>query len=361
MIEGIELDARGRPCELVDRDGNVVWSVAWDERGLVRARLRLPDGGDVELRRGGEIDVVLGACDDIVCDSEVIARVAAVDWGDPRWIPAVDRPTALPVGAGTAILNLLAVMAMQRGTPALRYRGPYPTAALLGSLRASFLARDDGERAREAFERPIAFGTTAEIEVDFVPAPHRWHFAGSDVCVQIRDGLERVYVDGRAFDPAGVVRRLHRQGDGWVASFDVASQRWCEVLRLDGDARPLGDPVERVHAPDELVGLTLPDAAAAVLHAAIVERMAAPLRRPAAAVLAELPLVFGDAGFDGAVLRDGELVVHAAIAASMGELAPQASLAVLLDVVTPVVARAAQDRLATTWERELRDHARQPP
>ncbi len=349
MTREITVDARGRPNELLDRDGSTVWTARWDDRGLVGLRLRLPCNRNIELRRGHEIDLILGSCDEIVSGGEVIARVAAIDWSDPRWIPAVDRPTALPGGAGTAILNFLAFMAAHRGHGMLRYRGPYPTAALFGSLRSSFRIVGDEMRARAAFEQPLAFGTMREVDVDFIPAPHRWHFADQRVCVQLRDGLERVYVDGRAYTPNGLIRCLHRDGDGWIASFDVGPRRWCTVLALDGDARPRGLATSRPDTPAELEGLAVPDAVAEILRAAITERMPSPLRTAAAAVLAELPIVFGDAGFDGASAGNGVIVVHAAIAACMGSLTPPATLAVLLDVITPLVARLAQDRLASAW------------
>ena len=40
------------------------------------------------------------------------------------------EPARLPLGAGGAVLNVIALLARHAGIAALRYAGPYPTAAL---------------------------------------------------------------------------------------------------------------------------------------------------------------------------------------------------------------------------------------
>jgi len=63
--------------------------------------------------------------------------MTALDWARPAEIPAIAAPGRLPLGAGAAILNTIALLARDAGVTALRYAGPYPTAALWRSLDSS--------------------------------------------------------------------------------------------------------------------------------------------------------------------------------------------------------------------------------
>ena len=88
--------------------------------------------------------------------------------------------------------------------PSLRYRGPYPTAALFDSLLCSFVVQGDVQAALVRFttdvERTAVLGQMHESDVEFEPAPFEWSWPHARVCVQRRDGVERIFIDGHAFD-----------------------------------------------------------------------------------------------------------------------------------------------------------------
>ena len=60
--------------------------------------------------------------------------MTAVEWGRVGDIPTVAEPARIPPGGGTAILNLLSLLAREQGLPRVVYDGPYPTEALFLSL-----------------------------------------------------------------------------------------------------------------------------------------------------------------------------------------------------------------------------------
>src|SRR5262245_38278819 len=59
--------------------------------------------------------------------SERLTTCTPIDWRAPRRIPAIAAPGSLPPGAGTVLLDVLAILAADAGVTALRYAGPYPT------------------------------------------------------------------------------------------------------------------------------------------------------------------------------------------------------------------------------------------
>lgn len=316
--------------------------------------LRLPDGRAIELRPDAALHVVLGRCD-VIADEHghALARLAAVDWARPRSIPALDVPGALPPGAGSAVLNLLATRARDAGVASLRYRGPYPSEALFDTLRGSFAVAHGSSTAdaRERFTADVesaAFaGRSVEPAVDFVPDPHAWSWPDARVCAQHRHGLERVWIDGRAWDRDGVgPRRLRRDDHGWRAVFEIADEAVASIGTFDDEGRPLGRPLGAIPVPKELVGLELPPAACAVVAEAVTTGAIAPLRAAIAELLRDRPLVFGDSGFELARLEATRIVLHATIAAQLERIPPARSLAVLVAAVHPCVARAAQRALA---------------
>ncbi|HEX7841677.1 MAG TPA: hypothetical protein VF469_29610, partial [Kofleriaceae bacterium] len=50
--------------------------------------------------------------------------MTALDWARPSEIPAIAEPARLPLGAGGAVLNVIALLAQRAGITALRYAGP---------------------------------------------------------------------------------------------------------------------------------------------------------------------------------------------------------------------------------------------
>lgn len=343
-------DAAGRPVRLADRLGHAAWSLTWSDDALVDATLRLPDGSTIALRPGAEAHALLGPCDGIhrVVDGElgsVVARVAAVAWARPTCIPAVDIPGALPAGAGSAILNLLSMLAADAGAPSLRYCGPYPTAALFESLRASFRVDDDA-CGRFVADPDGRFGTEdLSPPVDFVPAPFAWSWTAPRICAQHRDGLARLWIDGRPYDPDGEHHLLVSDGDDRCAVVRFAGATWCEVLRVDADGVPRGPIAAPPSVSPELVGVALPDAMVEVVAEGLA-RESAPALGPAIHRVFAAGITLADTGLAPARRDPTGIVVHAALVERALASTPAASLRAVLDAVRGPVVRAAVAELA---------------
>jgi hypothetical protein len=351
-----EHDSRGRPIWRIDEHGNTAWSITWDDDDRLEvARLRLPDARTIELHANAGEHTLFGRCDTIALAGEpALARVAATDWLAPLAIPPLDVPGALPTGTGSAVLNLLATMAARAEIDRLRYVGPYPTGALFDTLLGSFTVGNDVEAYRaiftaDALARSMS-GRLAEAPVDFGPAPHAWSWPAPRICVQTRDGVERVYLDGRAYRADAIgPRRLHVHGDRIVLAFEVAGQRHCEVAVLEQGGTPRGEPLDVIPVPDGFDAVPIPGGIAEVLAVVLIRGAPEPLRPVVAKIFAERSLVWGDAGFELAVARPHHLVVHAALAEPMLSLDAGNILARFVEALEPVVMRVAQNELAQAF------------
>lgn len=334
-----------------DRRGNVAWHLHWHRGALQRAMIRLPAGDAIELVARATEHPLLGACDLLrTTTGTALARVASIDWAAPSTIPAVDVPGALPPGAGTAVLNLLARLAAHAGVESLRYRGPYPTASLLATLAASFAVP---AHADDAFARAAAsasFGTgPCEPDVGFTPAPHAWSWTAPRVCAELRDGLQRAWIDGRAFDRNAAHARLVDEAQHHVARVVFAGTTWCDVATIDRNGEPRASIAAPPRVRDDLIGAALPDASAEVLARAIAATAAAPLQRDIVAIVGG-GLRLADLGLDPARLVDDRIEVHAELVARALELDPAGSLGTLVAAIAPVAIRAAASRLARRWD-----------
>jgi len=345
-------DEDGLPRRVITADGTTL--VRRDADDPARLWLRLPDHRELALCLDAAHHPVLGRCDLVVdAAGRVLAHGSAVDWRRPTRIPALDRPGALPPGAGTAILNLLAWQAHRAGSGPLRYHGPYPTAALFGALMASFHVQEplDAARARftaEAEARALA-GTCGEIDVGFHPLPHAWSWPRPRICVQHRAGIERVWIDGHPFDrDRGGLRRLRSDGDELAACIAVGDEVWVELVRIDRHGEPRSEPAPLPPAPPELCGTELPPAVVEVLGEVVVAEAPRMLQPALRSVLAEVRLGWGDPGLPLVGWRDGTLELHAGLVAVL-PTEPAALLGVLVRAIAPALRRAATDRLEAAW------------
>lgn len=354
LVPEFAYDAAGRPKRATDATGHEAWVLRWEAHGLAHARLRLPDGSAIELHPRSTDHLVLGVCDGLhlvpVADpGRPLARISAVSWAAPVDIPAVDVPGALPPGAGTAVLNLLAVLARHAGTASLRYRGPYPTSGLFATLGASFSV--DGDRVElerrfvGAAERHGFGSVCLSPEVDFRADPHAWSWPQPGVCVQYRRGIDRVWVEGRPYDRNGEHHVLVREHDEWIARVVFAGRSWCDVLRLGDDGVPRSAVTPAPAVAADLVGVALPTAMVEVLTAAIAAEAAAPLRDAIATELAR-GITLGDTGLTPAAPGPDGMVLHAGLAERALELPAATSIATLAIALRAVVVRAAVARLA---------------
>jgi hypothetical protein len=284
----LEVDPRGRIAAVLQRA----------ERGELRqAWMSLAGGGAVGLLPGGATHPLWGPSDRLVRDTprgapETLTLVGAVDWSAVDRIPPVAAPGRLPAGAGGAVLNLLAALAVDQARPALRYRGPFPTEQLFWALTESFRfagGADALTRFVENAEATFARGVSAEAPVDWEPAPHERRLYADGLAVHLRDGVERVTWQGRAYyrrEGQGVRRREHRvvrvvdgaSGIRYVASLEALGQVVEDHLTLDERGEPQErhadgvDPlgVEPLAAPwSEAIGALLPLEATPLLAGAI--------------------------------------------------------------------------------------------
>ncbi len=345
--------ADGLPSRVTTADGTALL-LTEPHPSRPRWRLRLPDHRTVLVERDAADHPVLGRCDRFLSeDGDELALASATDWRAPTRIPAVDRPSALPRGAGTAIVNLLASQALRNGGRPLRYHGPYPSPALWSTLMASFEVREDSAQARSTFiaqaPQRALHGIHGEIPIDFHPTPHTWHWPRPRVCVQRRDTIERVYVDGRAFDHQGRgLWRLDEDRSMLVARVVLGTEAWAEVLRLDSDGTPQSEPSPLPPAPADLTGIALPSEVVAVLGDVLVGQAPHLLQEPLRQLLSATTLQWDDTCEELTRHRGDVLELHAGLVAAL-PTEPTALLGVLVQLVEGPLRRAAAASLAAAW------------
>jgi hypothetical protein len=342
-------------------EGQPLYELSQDASGSRRLWATLPDQRRIEVLLGRGVHPIIGPCDAVrvVGEEDVRAFCGQTDWQRPTHIPALDRPGALPHGGGAALLNTLAVQAQHAGVAALRYRGPYPTTMLFDSLLASFRVVGDLEEARVRFcedaEDTALGGAMAEPTQDFIPHPHVWSWPDPRICVQRRDAVMRVWIDGHAFERDATVGRsveVESSGDLRV-SIALAGTTVLEVGRLDPDGRPKGPLQLELAAPADLIGKPLPDEVVAVL-AEILAAQGSHLLAPAVqAVVRPGRVRWGDPGIDLVEVDADGVVVHAGLVEHLPTQS-QPLLAAILALVGWPVRQLAQRHLSDAAEAILR-------
>jgi hypothetical protein len=284
----------------------------------------------------------------------VVARVAATDWSIPARIPAIDAPARVPAGAGTVLLNVLALAAQAAGRT-LRYAGPYPTAALWRSLQECFRPVTTGEDVDAAtlearftegqVERAFA-GDVREVPVDFAPAPFERVQVAPRAVVHLRDGVERLYLGGLSWGRAGA-RRLVTEGDAVRAELWIGGSPWAEVAVLDLEGRLVTGPRALPSVRSAALGKAFPPALLEALGELIADDEPPLLASAMREVLREVQVVWGDPGADVARPIGGVLVVHAGLWERLGGGPPAALAAALASALTPPIKLLAQQKLET--------------
>lgn len=325
-----------------DRDGGAQAELRWAGDRL--GALAVTGYGPRALQVDGAIGEhpVLGATHALTVDGVEVARMAAIDWRRPTAIPAIDRPGALPPGTGTMLLDTIARLARDAGVPALRYAGPYPTAALWAALGASF--RADGDEATFTADAAARWcgGPLPPIAIDFAPAPHERVRIAADAFVGLRAGVERVVLGGATFERGGGVRRLRDDADGVAAELWFGDRPWARLatLGLDGALRHRAPPPPVVGAP---AGEVLPPALVAALIDLIADALPPPLT---AAALADVPIGWGDAGLAAARDRGDQVIVHVGLWRHLAPLGLARVALALAEALTPIAAARAVAALA---------------
>ena len=281
----------------VDRLGHVTSGIRRTrDGGFLGAWLRNVDGALLGIGPRGAEHPLWGVSDrilrlpaDVTGDAVSLTVSAAVDWDSPAEIPALAEPARLPPGAGTTILSLLAALAADRGARPLRYHGPYPTEQLFWALVEGFRFEPTGEPTgadpvavftRDA-EALATRGESREAPLDWTPAPPERLFHDEGIYVQLRDGVEKVWWEGRTYyrtDWQGLERREHRVVRRvttpagrlvYVVALEALGRTIEDHLVLDagGDVveRPARDPDGADAGPDIPVGGLWGDALSALL------------------------------------------------------------------------------------------------
>jgi hypothetical protein len=336
-VHGTRYDHRGdRLACVTDRTGARHAELTWDTATDRLVRL-VVDGATVD----GAITLhpLLG-------DAHTIGDTAmtALDWARPTHIPAIAEPARLPLGAGGAVLNIIALLAQRAGIAALHYAGPYPTVALWRSLARSFRTTgDESSFTADALHRALRVAREP-IPIDFAPAPHE-RLAVPGGFVELRDGIERAVIAGISFEPGGSPARLteDRHCEIW---FGDAPYARIATLAPDGALVDGPHPVPRCASP--VIGRSFPDALRLALAELVAEAVPAPLADDARALCAAGPLVWEDlgaraareltaAGDDG---HQGGFAVHAALWDRIAPLGLGRLALALAEALAPVVAAA---------------------
>ncbi len=332
-----------------DAGGRLLEWLRWSPDGpLKRLGLVLP--GDIALGvvAGVEDHSIWGTCDAVVllganaAPVRTLCRAAASDFENLRFIPPLDEPAAVPPGGGAALMNLFAELMQDQNVPEARYRGPYPTEALLETLLESFVPADAGDevgdaatggdegrkpparlsdfvkRFTEGVEEKALAGELAVSPLAFRPAPHDRRLLGENAAVQVRGGLvERFLVDGTSYTTpqvAGFLRQgsrvLHGGEDGWLKASLVILGEPVEhhyLVAVDGLKYAVNDrdvpPVE----PEAMSPLWAEAVRVLIAH------HSAKLIVPAALEIAgSLAYVWGTTGRQTASLSGQELSLHPA-------------------------------------------------
>jgi hypothetical protein len=281
-----------------DRRGHLVAACRWaQDNGLAWAKCRTAHGNWIGIEPGAASCPAWGRSDRLWrldpaepwAPLELLTEFQALDYQRPDFIPPLLEPARLPQGAGTAVLDLIASLMKDQGIARVRYRGPYPTEQLFTALLESF-------RYTDAADNPLGRFMDGGA-LDWLPAPHERHDVADGVCVQLRDEIDKVVLDGVAFyrrDWQGVIRREPRvvraDGERIVCSLWAFGRSLEDRLVLDRDGAVRARPAVRTSpsAPAPLPpvwGLAL---------AEIIARESAPaLAEPLRLVMRGLALEWG--------------------------------------------------------------------
>jgi hypothetical protein len=322
-----------------------------DRTGVVHAELRWREGrGDDASDASDALDrlTVPGA----VVQGEVISHpllgaahavgettMTALAWARPTEIPAIAEPGRLPLGAGGALLNTIAVLARRAGVPALRYAGPYPTAALWRTLMRSFRCdADPAAFTAGALDRALRVARDP-IAIDFVPAPNeRLAIAGG--FVELRDHVERVVIDGVTYEPDGSPARLIAAGAGQHCEVWLGDAAYARVATLAPDGALIAGPHPIPACESAVIGRAFPPALRAAIAELVADAVPAPLAGAARAACAARAVRWADLGACAAREAPDGFAVHAALWDRIAPLGLARLALALAEALAPAVTAA---------------------
>jgi len=338
----------GRLTRVLDRTGCVHATLTWHGHALEQL-----DVGSAIVRGAVIEDPLLGSAHAIDHPQAIDPRdpispprgspprrattMSAIDWVRPTQIPAIAAPAALPAGAAAPIMNAIALLAAHAGVAALRYAGPYPTHALWRSLLRSFRTVSTEEQfTAGALDRATRLARD-EIAVDFVPAPHervvipRGH-------VEVRDGVERVVLDGVGYVPDGSPARLVASDRDVRVEIWFGDEPWAHVATLATDGSLVDGPHAIPACTSYVLGQAFPPALRTALAELVADAVPAPLAQGARALLGDRPIRWDDLGARAATYDDRGFAVHAALWDRIAPLGLARLALALAEALAPVVA-----------------------
>ncbi len=313
---------------ITDRTGYLWAALSWDGGELVELRVPYARIGRATLDHP-----ILGPCAPITSDAgELLTVISAIDWSAPAQIPAIVAPGRLPPGAGGVILNVLALLAGHRP---LHYGGPYPTSALYHSLLRSFTTTaTEAELTADALGRALR-GARDVLPFAFVPAPHeRVAFARGHA--ELRDGLERVVIDGVGYAREGSVTRLvEGRAEVWFGDAP-----WAHVATFAHDGSLVEGPHPLPACTSSVRGKEFPPPLREAIAELIAEVVASPLAAEARRLVAREPLRWADLGARIARRTPAGFEVHAALWDRLAASGLARVALALAEALAPVVANA---------------------
>jgi hypothetical protein len=294
----------GRRLRERDRHGHDLARFTWREDDtLAEASVRIPDGSWLTIEPRATTDAPWGPSDRLWYRGAALTVFAAVDYARVSSIPPLAEPARLPPGGGTAMLNLIASLAADQGCRRLFYAGPYPTEQLFLALLESFRYDGGGDDPLRAF---------MSADLAWIPAPHERRVAEGGIWIQMRDEIEKVVWEGRAYYREvwqGVRRhaaRRVRESEG-----RVLCSLWALGTGLEDHLRmgSAGEAIEVLPLTPVAPRVVLaPSAVLSGVAAAVAARSAPALGPFVMEVAGELTLEWGPVGrdlidIDGARLR----------------------------------------------------------
>jgi len=316
-----------RLIRVIDRTGTVHAELVW--------------GADDQLRR---LQVTGAAVDGAIVTHSLLGAahavgdtaMTAITWSRPTEIPAIAEPGRLPLGAGGAILNTIAMLAQRAEVAGLRYAGPYPTRALWRTLVRSFrCAASEADFTRDALDRASRVARDP-IAIDFAPAPHeRIAIAGG--FVELRDDIERAVIHGILYEPGGSPARVVAGGHCEIWFGDAP---YARVATLAPDGSLIDGPHAIPGCASQVIGREFPLALRLAIAELVGDAVAAPLAAAARALCAAQPLRWGDLGARAACEQPDGLWVHAALWERIAPLGLGRLALALAEALVPVATAA---------------------
>jgi hypothetical protein len=334
-----------------DRHGRPRAHLTWRPDGaLAEASVRLPDGAWIRIEPRAGTEAPWGAVDRLWLDATALTALTAVDWAHVTRIPTVVEPSRIPPNGGTAVLNLLATLALEQGVRRLTYDGPYPSETLFLALLECF--------EPDADDAPLV--RFMEGELAWTPAPFTPSF-GDDVYVQARERIEKVVWRGRAYyrEEWGALRRraalrVEDERDGLRCGLWALGTRIEDHLLLapDGAVRAIVAP------PITTVPVTpLRPAIRDGVIAMVIALSAPPLAEAIREVAATLRFTCGAVEADLACVEGSEARVSATLAATIARRlaapVPPSARAPLALAAVAEIARAMGDAVRARAQRRL--------